>query len=83
MAGFYCKDFKSTKAVFSSIISRVPDNTPLREYALFARLLAERVYTAKVATRQIRDVTDFAEWLLELGELAEQANSLEEFWKKI
>jgi hypothetical protein len=83
MAGFYCKDFKSTKEVFSSIISRVPDNTPLREHAQFARLLAERVYTAKVATRQIRDVTDFAEWLLELGELAERCSSPEEFFDKI
>jgi len=53
------------------------------EYAKFVRLLAERVHTARVSTGPIRDASDFHAWLLELGELAEQSGSLEEFLKKI
>lgn len=83
MAGFYCKDFKGTKAVFSSIMSRVSDNTPLREHAQFVRLLAERMYSAKLSTGQIRDAADFHAWLVQLGDIAERSASLEEFLEKI
>jgi len=42
------------------------------EYALFLRLLAERVYTARLpGTGQLRDVSDFHAWLTELADRAE------------
>jgi len=53
------------------------------EYAKFVRLLAERVHTARVSTGPIRDASDFHEWLMALGELAERSTSLEEFVEKI
>ena len=42
------------------------------EYALFLRLLAEKVYTARLSTGQpVRDTTDFNKWLTELADRAE------------
>jgi hypothetical protein len=42
------------------------------EYALFLRLLAEKVYTAHLSTGQpVRDTTDFNKWLMELADRAE------------
>jgi len=42
------------------------------EYALFLRLLAEKVYTARLSTGQpVRDATDFSKWLTELADRAE------------
>jgi hypothetical protein len=55
----------------------------MMEYAEFVRLLAEHVHTARVSTGPIRDASDFHEWLLALGELAEHSGSLEEFLKQI
>jgi hypothetical protein len=46
-------------------------------YALFLRLLAEKVYTARLSTGQpVRDATDFNHWLTELADRAE-ANARE------
>jgi hypothetical protein len=54
------------------------------EYAQLLRLLAEKVYLARLSTGQaVRDTTDFNGWLTELGELAEHSASLEEFVGKI
>jgi len=55
----------------------------MTKYAEFVRLLAERVHTARLSTGPIRDASDFHAWLLELGEIAEQSRSLDEFLKKI
>jgi hypothetical protein len=47
------------------------------EYALFLRLLAEKVYTAHLSTGEpVRDTTDFNKWLTELADWAE-ANARE------
>ena len=49
----------------------------MMEYALFLRLLAEKVYTAHLSTGQpVRDATDFNKWLTELADRAE-ANARE------
>lgn len=53
------------------------------ELALLVRLLAERMYSAKLSTGQIRDAADFHAWLVEVSDLAEQSSSLEEFFEKI
>lgn len=55
----------------------------MQEYALFVRLLAERMYSAKLSTGQIRDAGDFHAWLLEVSEIAERSETLEEFLGKI
>lgn len=55
----------------------------MREYALFVRLLAERMYSAKLSTGQIRDAGDFHAWLLEASEIAERSETLEEFLGKL
>jgi hypothetical protein len=55
----------------------------VREYYFFLTLLAERMYTAKLSTGQIRDAADFHAWLVELSEIAERAGSLEEFFEQI
>jgi hypothetical protein len=42
------------------------------DYALFLRLLAEKVYTAHLSSGQpVRDATDFNQWLTELADRAE------------
>jgi hypothetical protein len=59
-------------------------NTAVREYALFLRLLAERVYTARLDDgRSLRDVMDFKEWLFEAADKAERAGSLPQFFEKL
>jgi hypothetical protein len=50
------------------------------EYAHFLRLLAEKVYTARLSKGQpVRDTSDFYEWLTELADRAETAQTLEKF----
>ena len=53
------------------------------ELALFAKLLAERMYTAKLPTGQLRDASDFHAWLLRVSEIAERSESLEQFLERI
>jgi hypothetical protein len=48
----------------------------MKEYELFLRLLAERVYTAK----GLRDASDFHAWLMELSKKAAEAETLQEFF---
>lgn len=50
------------------------------EYAHFLRLLAEKVYTARLSRGQpVRDTSDFHEWLTELANRAQTAETLEKF----
>lgn len=53
------------------------------ELALFVRLLAERMYTARLSTGQIRDASDFHAWLVEVSEIAARSASLDEFLERI
>ena len=54
------------------------------EYALFLRLLAEEVYTARLQGKQyLRDAGDFREWLLEAAEKAQESDTLEEFFSRL
>jgi hypothetical protein len=48
------------------------------EYELFLRLLADRVYAAK-----LRDSTDFKQWLLECAEQAGESATMQEFVDKL
>ena len=53
------------------------------ELALFARLLAERMYTATLSTGQLRDAGDFHAWLVRVSEIAAQSDTLEDFLKQL
>ncbi len=54
----------------------------MREYALFLRLLAERVLTARLRSgAHVLDASDFREWLIELADKAEKAETIEEFFE--
>lgn len=53
------------------------------ELALFARLLAERMYTAKLPTGPIRDAADFHAWLIAVSEAADRSETLEELLQRI
>lgn len=68
---------------YTAYESHLGYNTFVREYYLFLRLLAERIYTARLPTGQIRDAADFHAWLEELSKIAEQSDSLAEFFKQI
>jgi hypothetical protein len=48
----------------------------MREYELFLRLLAEKVYTA----HGLRDASDFHAWLIECAEKAGRAATMQEFF---
>jgi hypothetical protein len=61
----------------------VLESLTVQEYALFVRVLAERMYTARLSTGQLRDAADFHAWLVELSEIAERSGSLEEFFEQI
>jgi len=56
----------------------------MHEYALLFRILAERVFTARLSTGQrILDASDFREWLLELSDKAENAATVDEFSSRL
>jgi len=55
----------------------------MREYSLFVRLLAERIYTTRLSTGRLRDAGDFHAWLMEVSEIAERSVSLQEFFDQI
>ncbi len=56
----------------------------MREYALLFRILAERVFSARLSTGQrVLDAGDFHEWLLELSEQAEKATTVDEFFAQL
>jgi hypothetical protein len=53
---------------------------PMRDYSQFLRLLAEKVYLARLANGQrVADTTDFNLWLTELADRAETADTPEQF----
>jgi len=41
------------------------------------------MYTARLATGQIRDAADFHAWLIELSEIAGRSGLVEEFFEQI
>lgn len=50
------------------------------EYAHFLRLLADKVYTARLSNgHPVRDTSDFNEWLTELASRAQTVETLEKF----
>jgi hypothetical protein len=53
------------------------------ELALFAKLLAERIYTATLPTGQLRDAADFHAWLMRVSEIAARSGTLEELLERI
>ena len=55
----------------------------MREYSLFLRLLAERVYSARTAAGPVRDASDFAAWLRECSALAGSSATMEEFFDRL
>ena len=56
----------------------------MREFALFLRLLAERALTARLSTgARVLDAGDFKQWLIELADRANRAQSLEEFFSDL
>lgn len=60
----------------------MPDNAPLRECAQLLRLLAEKVYVARLPTgKAVRDVSDVNEWLSGLADTTDTAESLEQFFE--
>jgi len=53
----------------------------VREYALFLRLLADHVLSARLSSgSRVLDAGDFRGWLTELSDLAEAAGTMEEFF---
>jgi hypothetical protein len=53
----------------------------VREYALFLRLLANRVLGARLSTgARVLDASDFKEWLLGMSKRADEAGTIEEFF---
>jgi len=55
----------------------------VRDYSLFLRILAERVYEARATDLPIRDTSDFHAWLVELSEIADNADTPQEFFEQI
>ena len=55
----------------------------MRDYSLFLRILAERVYEARATDLPIRDTSDFHAWLVELSEIADNADTPQEFFEQI
>jgi hypothetical protein len=57
---------------------------PVREYKLFLRLLADRVFTARLASGvPIRDAGDFRDWLEECAETAAVSDTFEQFFTRL
>ena len=53
---------------------------PMKDYAQFLRAIAALVGKARLSTgARVLDASDFREWLIELAEKAEQAETLEHF----
>ncbi|MFZ1007922.1 MAG: hypothetical protein WAN65_13865 [Candidatus Sulfotelmatobacter sp.] len=55
----------------------------MRDYAIFLKLLAERVYTAQLGNgARVLDPSDFRAWLVELSDIADRSSSVDEFFKR-
>jgi hypothetical protein len=52
----------------------------VRDIQLFLRLLAERIYAARLSTGALRDAGDFHAWLVECSDLAGRSATMREFF---
>jgi hypothetical protein len=52
----------------------------MHEIQLFLRLLAERVYTARLSTGLLRDTSDFYQWLVECSDRAGRSATMQDFF---
>jgi hypothetical protein len=53
----------------------------VRDIQLFLRLLAERVYTARLSTTgALRDAGDFHAWLVECSDIAGRSTTMQDFF---
>jgi hypothetical protein len=53
----------------------------MRDYAIFLKLLAERVYSAQLANgARVLDPSDFRAWLVELSDIADHSSSVDELF---
>jgi hypothetical protein len=58
--------------------------TAMRDYAQFLRAIAAQVLEARLSKGgRVLDASDFREWLIELAEKAEQAETLEQFLSEV
>ena len=56
----------------------------MKDYAQLLRAIASRVSEARLSTgARVLDASDFREWLIELAEKAEQAETLEQFLSQV
>jgi hypothetical protein len=53
--------------------------TAMKACAQFLRVIAAQVSEARLARARVLDASDFREWLIELAEKTEQAETLEQF----
>jgi hypothetical protein len=56
----------------------------MRDIQLFLRLLAEKVYTARLSSGiRVLDGSDFRVWLMECSDLAGRCSTMREFFEKL
>jgi hypothetical protein len=56
----------------------------MKDYAQFLRTIAVQATEARLSNgARVRDASDFRQWLFELAEKAERAETLEEFLSQI
>jgi hypothetical protein len=56
----------------------------MRDYASILRAVAERAPTAVLSTgARVLDTSDFRAWLIELADMAEKAETLEQFFSRL
>ncbi len=56
----------------------------MQDFALFLKILAERVYTAELPSGlRVLDASDFHDWLVEASRKAEQSSTVEEFFSRV
>jgi hypothetical protein len=55
----------------------------MKDYAKFLRAIAAQVLEARLSNgARVLDASDFRQWLVELAEKAEQAETLEQFFSQ-
>jgi hypothetical protein len=56
----------------------------MRDIQLFLRLLAEKIYSARLASGiRVLDASDFHAWIIECSELAGRCSTMQEFFEKL
>lgn len=55
----------------------------MRDIELFLKLLAARVYEAKLGGDHLRDSTDFKAWLVKASEIAAISTSIDDFFLRL